>query len=134
MAAVGIFGDDVFGNVGQAANMPDAVGTLLGAIAGIAGAGLAGRFGAIRGVLAVLQALLTRAVVAVAGAVSITANESLTSAREIARIFQNNGVPTTLEEGQLIVQEVRSAPEVRTAVQDLAQAGAALRAAANATP
>jgi hypothetical protein len=132
LIAVGVFGDDVFEHVDDAADTPDALGKILGAMAGTAGAALSGRFTVVGAVLAVVKTLLVRAVLTVGGAIPITATEKLSSAREIVRHFQSSGVPTTLADGERIVQEILAHPvEIRGAIEDLAQAAVAIRATSN---
>lgn len=132
LIAVGVFGDDVFEHVDDAADTPDALGKILGAMAGTAGAALSGRFTVVGAVLAVVKTLLVRAVLTVGGAIPITATEKLSSAREIVRHFQSSGVPTTLADGERIVQEILAHPvEIRGAIEDLAQAAVVIRATSN---
>jgi hypothetical protein len=132
LVAIEVFGDDVFENLGEAAQSPDKIGRLVGAIAGTAGQALVRRSAVLKVVLVLLKTLITKALGALPGtlmrAVAITAEEKLTSARTIIAHFQSIGVPTTLEEGQLIVQEILAHPaEIRGLIEDLAQAASAFQ-------
>ncbi len=129
-SAVGYAGPDVVSNVPDAmAKDPMTTGKLIGAlIAGLGKAGVAKRLTLFGVVFTILKTLATKAVMAVPGAIGITAQEKIKAAKDIVAQLQAAGVLITEEEARQIVEEVqRNAHKVKPALEDLARAFQDLR-------
>lgn len=125
LAAVGFAGDDVIENVPAAmAKDPKTTGRLIGALVGNLGkAAFAARMTLIGVILALVKTLVTKAVLAVPGAIGLTAAEKVRTANEFVIHFRKIGVPIAQEEAMKIVEELTThAREVRDAVERMNQA------------
>ena len=125
LAAIGLAGDDVIGNVPSSmVRDPMTVGKLLGALlVGLGKASLAKRLTVMGIVFSILKTLAGKALGGVPGAIGLTVQEKTRAAADIVAQLRATGVLITDAEARAIVEEVeRNAREIRAALDDLARA------------